>query len=63
MIDLLCEHGELAISEIGKFLNVGKSTAFRLLTTLQSKNYVYKDKNSKYRLSPKIFINWGYSIG
>ena len=54
IIDLICEHEELGVSEIGKFLNVGKSTAFRLLTTLQSKNYVYKDKNSKYRLSPKF---------
>lgn len=54
IIDLLCEHEELGVSEIGKLLNVGKSTAFRLLTTLQSKNYVYKDENSKYRLSPKF---------
>lgn len=54
IIDLLCEYEELGVSEIGKLLNVGKSTAFRLVTTLQSKNYVYKDKNSKYRLSPKF---------
>lgn len=54
VIDLLCEYEELGVSEIGKLLNVGKSTAFRLLTTLQSKNYVYKDENSKYRLSPKF---------
>ncbi len=54
IIDLLCEYEELGVSEIGNLLNVGKSTAFRLLATLQSKNYVYKDENSKYRLSPKF---------
>lgn len=54
IIDLLCEYEELGVSEIGKLLNLGKSTAFRLVTTLQNKNYVYKDENSKYRLSPKF---------
>lgn len=54
IIDLLCEHDSLGAAEIARHMKLGKSTVFRLLSTLLSKGYVVKDKNSKYSLSYKF---------
>ena len=49
---------ELSLKEISKRSNLPKPTAYRLLTTLESMNYVYKVKenehDSRYRLGLKL---------
>ena len=54
IIDVLCEHDNLGLAELASYMNLGKSTVFRLLYTLQRKGYVSKDRNSKYHLSFKF---------
>lgn len=54
IIDLICEHDNLGIAEIANYMNLGKSTVFRLLYTLQRKGYVIKDNAAKYHLSFKF---------
>ncbi|PKM61253.1 MAG: IclR family transcriptional regulator [Firmicutes bacterium HGW-Firmicutes-4] len=54
LIDLLCINEEMGVSEIASAMNLGKSTVFRLLFTLEKKNFLYKDKHAKYRLSLKF---------
>ena len=54
VLDLLCNYEDLGVSEVAQYLEIGKSTAYRLLYTLQSKGYVKKDENSRYRLSIKF---------
>lgn len=54
IIDLLCSHEELGATEIAKYMNLGKSTVFRLLSTLLAKGFITKDKNSQYSLSYKF---------
>lgn len=54
IIDVLCEHDNLGLAELASYMNLGKSTVFRLLYTLQHKGYVSKDRNSKYHLSFKF---------
>lgn len=49
---------ELSLKEISERANLPKPTAYRLLTTLESMNYVYKEKESehdtRYRLGLKL---------
>jgi IclR family transcriptional regulator, KDG regulon repressor len=51
-------HSELSLKEISERSNLPKPTAYRLLTTLESMNYVYKVKenehDSRYRLGLKL---------
>lgn len=54
IIDLLCEYDSMGAAEIARHMGLGKSTVFRLLSTLLSKGYVMKDENSKYNLSYKF---------
>ncbi|MDD3704901.1 MAG: IclR family transcriptional regulator [Clostridiaceae bacterium] len=62
IIDLLSENGEMGISEISRALKVGKSTAFRLTSTLKSRGFVIQSASTeKYNLSTK-FVRIGSSI-
>ncbi|MBA1335994.1 MAG: Transcriptional regulator, IclR family [Firmicutes bacterium] len=54
VLDLLSSNYELSATEVGRMLNIGKSTAFRLLTTLENRGYVKKNSNNKYRLGMKF---------
>lgn len=54
IIDLLCEEDNLGAAEIAQRMNLGKSTVFRLVSTLVYKGFVSKDDNSKYHLSFKF---------
>ncbi|MDR1124445.1 MAG: IclR family transcriptional regulator [Deltaproteobacteria bacterium] len=57
VIELLDEHGELGVTEIGKELGLDKSTTFRLLTTLKEKNYLTANpRTQKYSNSGKFFV-------
>lgn len=54
ILDALGETQAMGVAEISKLLNMGKSSVFRLLYTLESKGYVYKDSTAKYMLSRKF---------
>ncbi|HEX6353291.1 IclR family transcriptional regulator [Actinophytocola sp.] len=51
VLSLLAEHGELGVTELAALLGVHKSTAFRLVTTLEQHDMVEQDGGrGKYRL-------------
>lgn len=54
VLDLLCEKDNLGVAEIAQQMGLGKSTVFRLVSTLVHKKYLFKDNNSKYHLSFKF---------
>lgn len=54
IIELLAEQGEMNTSAVGEALEIGKSTAFRLLTTLEIRNFVVKSKSNQYSLGTKF---------
>lgn len=58
VLDLLSQHDKLGIAEISKVLDLSKSSVFRMLYTLEKKDFVYKTKDAKYRLSIK-FAHYG----
>lgn len=58
ILDLLCDEDGLGLSEIASRLGLGRSTAFRLLYTLATHDFVIKDESSKYHLSYR-FISIG----
>lgn len=55
VLDLFFNHEELSASEVAKLLGISRSTAFRFLVTLESRSYVKKTADSKYRLGMKVF--------
>ena len=61
ILDLLSEHNELGVMEISKELNMGKSSVFKMLYTLEKKGYVHKSQDAKYKLGVK-FIDYGLTI-
>jgi IclR family transcriptional regulator, KDG regulon repressor len=54
ILQLLCQYDELSVTEIAHFMRIGKSTAFRLLATLENQNFVDKTKDNKYCLGIKL---------
>ena len=57
VIELLSEHEELGITEIAKHLGLDKSAAYRILTTLKQKNFVFSNpRNQKYRNGGKFYV-------
>jgi DNA-binding IclR family transcriptional regulator len=53
---------ELSISEIGKALDLGLSTTYRLLSTLKYKNYIEQNpQNLKYKLG-SAFLNKAFLV-
>lgn len=61
ILDLLNERGELSLTEICKELKIGKSSAFRVLYTLEMYHYVLKDGDARYCLSYK-FAYYGENV-
>lgn len=55
VLELFGKYKELGVSEVSELMNIGKSTAFRILATLENRNYLLKQENSKYRLGLKLF--------
>lgn len=55
VLDLFGVHEELGVSEVANLMGIGKSTAFRILTTLEVKKYLIKLPNMKYCLGIKLF--------
>lgn len=54
ILDLLARQEEMGISDVTKAMHCGKSTAFRLLSTLEKHGLVYKTANARYRLGMKM---------
>ena len=58
LLDFLCDHPNMGIADISRALSIGKSTAFRLLFTLENRGFIKKGPDLKYCLGPK-FIRMG----
>ncbi len=58
ILDLLSKNSELGVADISKELDMGRASVFRLLYTLEKKEYVQKSPNAKYRLGLK-FAHYG----
>lgn len=54
ILDLLSEHDELSVSEISRKLKMGKASAFRILYTLERRQFIYKNSDAKYGLGIKL---------
>lgn len=54
-LDLFFYHEEVSAADVAKHLEINRSTAFRLLATLENKRYIKKTENLKYRLGIKLF--------
>ncbi len=60
ILDLVSQNKEgINVTEISDQLKLHKSTAYRLLSTLEYKNFVKKDKNKKYKVGKRV-IEIGY---
>lgn len=58
ILDLLSKYDELGVAEISNELNMGRASVFRMLYTLEKKDYVHKTSNAKYKLGVK-FAHYG----
>ena len=58
IMDLLSEKEGLGLAEICSELELGKSSVFRLLYTLEANGFIVKNHDAKYYLSRK-FIYYG----
>jgi len=55
VLELFIGHDELGISDVAELMQIGKSTAFRLLATLENRGYLLKLPNTRYCLGMKLF--------
>ncbi|MFD1448444.1 IclR family transcriptional regulator [Oceanobacillus profundus] len=56
VLELVKQNEGITLAEVMKELHLSKSTAFRLLTTLEEMKYIYKIQTS-YFFNPKIFLD------
>lgn len=61
VLELLSEHKYLTLSEISKELDLGKASVFRMLYTLEKKQFVHKTADAKYELGIK-FAHFGTKV-
>ncbi|HEY3366380.1 MAG TPA: IclR family transcriptional regulator [Symbiobacteriaceae bacterium] len=55
LIDLLLERpGSLGVGEVARLANMPKSTAYRLLVTLESRGYLARGEDEKYQLGSRL---------
>lgn len=54
ILDLLAEQQNLSVPEISEKSGLGKSSVFRILATLESKNYVQKSESARYSLDIRL---------
>jgi DNA-binding IclR family transcriptional regulator len=63
-LELISEHGELGVTELGRKLDVHKATASRLIATLAERGFVERDPISeKYRLGYGLISLAGAAVG
>lgn len=55
VLELVKQYEGITLAEVMKTLHLSKSTAFRLLTTLEEMNYIYKIQ-TQYFFNPQIFL-------
>lgn len=58
VLDILSVRDNIGVSEISRISNIDKSSVFKILYTLEHRDYVYKTADAKYRISPKL-ANFG----
>lgn len=61
VVDIICDHGSLTLTEIRKLTGFSNATILRMLSTLEQHKCIQKDQNSKYRLGYK-FAYWGNHV-
>ncbi len=54
VLEFLADHKKADVPEIARQTGLGKSSVFRILATLESKNYVRKSKSARYSLDTKL---------
>ncbi len=57
ILDVLSVKDSIGVSEIARILKMNRTSAFKLLYTLEHRDYVFKDNNAKYHLGVK-FTNY-----
>jgi DNA-binding IclR family transcriptional regulator len=63
-LELISEHGELGVTELGRKLGVHKATASRLIATLAERGFVERDPlTEKYRLGYGLISLAGAAVG
>jgi DNA-binding IclR family transcriptional regulator len=63
-LELISEHGELGVTELGRKLDVHKATASRLIATLAERGFVERDPlTEKYRLGYGLISLAGAAVG
>ena len=62
IISLLNRHNGLTVTQVGQLANLPRPTAFRLLRTLESLGYLFRDtQDKKYRLTAQVrTLSHGY---
>lgn len=55
ILDLFYDRRELGPNEVAELMDITRSTAFRMLTTLNESEYLSKTANGRYRLGMKLF--------
>jgi len=61
VLDFLGVRDNIGITEICRGCNLDKTSVFKILYTLERKDYVYKTANAKYKLGVK-FMNYGDQV-
>lgn len=54
ILDLFEINNELGVTEISRLISCGKSTAFRLTTTLENRGFIIKKTNGKFVLGARL---------
>ena len=63
-LELISEHGELGVTELGRKLEVHKATASRLIATLAERGFVERDPlTEKFRLGYGLISLAGAAVG
>ena len=55
VLEIIAQNPESGINEIVDLSGIGKSTVFRILYTLESRNYITRMETGRYRLGLKLF--------
>lgn len=56
ILDLLSKKEHMGVAEIGKAMNLGKASVFRMLYTLEKAGFVQKSEDAKYSLGIKFAL-------
>lgn len=54
VIEVLSKHSSMTLADVAKAASITKSTAFRILATLEYRGFVIKDNGAQYRLGLRI---------